>query len=381
MYQRVAVNAFHRRCRSQRRLAIGAEEGSAFHKQERTKPFAAVENTMTHRGQEPRRANELAIPGTCVEQCVEHVFDLLRAGAKQGLEINCGDAVHPGAMAAKRIAVKPVEGNPALRRPHHLLYAKTGRKGGGAGVTREPEIVVEPRAPKKGRRRRRRGPLRTWLRRGVVALLFVAALPFALTLVYAVPGTRPVSTLMIHDFVTLQGYDRRWVSLDEMGPNIIHAVMMSEDGQFCSHRGVDVGEFRALLQEALAGEQTRGGSTITMQTAKNLYLWHGRSYIRKAIEIPLAIYIDAVLSKRRIMEIYLNIAEWAPGVYGVEAGAWHHFGRPARELTRRQAALMAVTLPSPATRNPANPTASLNRVANTIERRARGAGGYVGCLR
>jgi monofunctional glycosyltransferase len=118
-----------------------------------------------------------------------------------------------------------------------------------------------------------------------------------------------------------------------------------------------------------------------MQTVKNLYLWHGRSYVRKAIELPLAIYFDAVLSKKRIMEIYLNIAEWAPGVYGAEAGARHHFGVGVNQLTPRQAALMAVTLPNPAGRNPANPTANLNRVASTIERRARGAGGYVGCLR
>jgi monofunctional glycosyltransferase len=103
--------------------------------------------------------------------------------------------------------------------------------------------------------------------------------------------------------------------------------------------------------------------------------------VRKAIELPLAVYFDAVLSKKRIMEIYLNIAEWAPGVYGAEAGARHHFGISASQLTSRQAALMAVTLPNPAARNPANPTTNLNRVANTIERRARGAGGYVGCLR
>ena len=242
----------------------------------------------------------------------------------------------------------------------------------------EPEIVVEPRRVKRSKPRRRG---RVWLFRAIVALVAVGLLPIGLTLVYAVPQVRPVSTLMMLDLVTLRGYDRRWVALEDMGPNIVHAVMMSEDGQFCRHRGVDIGEFRALLEEALAGQATRGGSTITMQTVKNLYLWHGRSYVRKAIELPLAIYFDAVLSKKRIMEIYLNIAEWAPGVYGAEAGARHHFGVGVNQLTPRQAALMAVTLPNPAGRNPANPTANLNRVASTIERRARGAGGYVGCLR
>jgi len=245
-------------------------------------------------------------------------------------------------------------------------------------VIEEPEIVVEPRQKS---RRRSAGRLRRWLLRGFVALVAIGMLPLALTLVYAVPGMRPMSTLMVADIVTLEGYERQWVSLEDMGQNIVNAVVMSEDGQFCSHRGIDVGEFRALIEEALAGEATRGGSTITMQTVKNLYLWHGRSYVRKAIELPLAVYFDAVLSKKRIMEIYLNIAEWAPGVYGAEAGARHHFGISANQLTQRQAALMAVTLPNPAARNPANPTTNLNRVANIIERRARGAGGYVGCLR
>lgn len=246
------------------------------------------------------------------------------------------------------------------------------------GLGEEPEIVVEPRRRSKPRSRSR---VRTWLLRAFIGLVVLALVPFGLTLVYAVPPVRPVSTLMMLDLATLRGYDRRWVALDDMGPNIVNAVMMSEDGQFCRHRGIDVGEFRALLEEALAGGATRGGSTITMQTVKNLFLWHGRSYVRKAIELPLAVYFDAVLSKKRIMEIYLNIAEWAPGVYGAEAGARHHFGVGVSQLTPRQAALMAVTLPHPAGRNPANPTANLNRVANTIERRARGAGGYVGCLR
>jgi membrane peptidoglycan carboxypeptidase len=133
----------------------------------------------------------------------------------------------------------------------------------------EPEIVVEPRRVKRSKPRRRG---RVWLFRAIVALVAVGLLPIGLTLVYAVPQVRPVSTLMMLDLVTLRGYDRRWVALEDMGPNIVHAVMMSEDGQFCRHRGVDVGEFRALLEEALAGQATRGGSTITMQTVKNLYL-------------------------------------------------------------------------------------------------------------
>jgi monofunctional biosynthetic peptidoglycan transglycosylase len=208
----------------------------------------------------------------------------------------------------------------------------------------------------------------------------VAALPFCLTLVYALPFVHPVSTLMLKNIVTLQGYERRWVTLEDVAPVLIHSVVMSEDGRFCAHHGIDWGALNEVLDNALAGEQTRGASTITMQTAKNLFLWHGRSYLRKALEMPLALYIDLVMSKRRILEIYLNIAEWGPGIYGVEAAARHYFGRSAAELNRRQAALLAVTLPNPISRNPAKPSAGLNRLARVIEGRAARAGGYVDCV-
>jgi monofunctional biosynthetic peptidoglycan transglycosylase len=156
--------------------------------------------------------------------------------------------------------------------------------------------------------------------------------------------------------------------------------MMSEDGQFCSHYGIDLGELNAVLGDAMAGEAVRGASTIPMQTVKNLYLWNGRSIIRKAIELPLAVYFDLVVSKKRIMEIYLNIAEWGPGIYGIEAAARRHFGIPASKLGRRQAALLAVTLPNPAVRDPAAPSRGMRRLASIVERRAARAGGYDDCL-
>ncbi len=234
---------------------------------------------------------------------------------------------------------------------------------------------------RRTRSRRRSLPFwRLWMRRLVVLAIVVALLPLALTVLYRWPAVHPVSTLMLRDIVLLRGYDRQWVDLDDIAPVLIHSVMMSEDGQFCRHLGVDWGELNAVLDDALAGEPARGASTIPMQTVKNLFLWHGRSYVRKAVEIPLAIYFDAVVPKRRIMEIYLNIAEWGPGIYGVEAATQHYFGKPARTLGRREAALMAVTLPNPADRNPAQPSAGMRRIAGTIERRASKAGGYVGCL-
>lgn len=251
----------------------------------------------------------------------------------------------------------------------------------------EPAIEVEPRKTERPEaltllkpRRKRRSALR-WVGRAVIALVVLALLPLVLTLLYRLPAVPAPSTLMIKDVVTLQGYDRRWVPIDEMGTAIVHSVMMSEDGQFCAHDGVDWPALNAVIGDAMSGERTRGASTITMQTAKNLFLWHGRSVIRKGIEVPLSLYLDAVLPKRRIMEIYLNIAEWGPNIYGVEAAAQHHFGRSARDLSARQAALLAVSLPNPLNRNPANPGQGLSRLAGTIEARANQAGAYVSCLR
>ena len=243
------------------------------------------------------------------------------------------------------------------------------------------EIRIEPEIRPRKKRAPKRSRLRVWAWRAFFVMFILGATPAVLTLVYLPSAVHPVSTLMMKDLATFAGYDRRWKSLDDISPRLIHAVMMSEDGQFCSHRGIDLGEMRAVLDDFLAGEATRGGSTIPMQTVKNLFLWHGRSYVRKAVELPYAIYLDLVMSKRRIMEIYLNIAEWGPGIYGAEAAAQHHFGRSASDLTARQAALLAVTLPNPHARNPARPTSSLNRLAANIERRASHAGGYNHCLK
>src|SRR5262245_36912778 len=155
---------------------------------------------------------------------------------------------------------------------------------------------------------------------------------------------------------------------------------MSEDGQLCGHNVIDWVQMNSVIDDAMAGEPTRGASTIPMQTVKNLYLWHGRSFVRKALEAPLALYFDGIMPKKRIMEIYLNIAEWGPGIYGVEAAAQHHFGRSAKQLSRRQAALLAVTLPNPGERNPAKPGPGMRRLASVIERRAAQSGDYVQCV-
>ena len=226
----------------------------------------------------------------------------------------------------------------------------------------------------------RRG-LKRWVRRGIVVAAVLALLPTVLTFLYLPSFVHPVSTLMLKDLATFSGYDRRWVSIDDVAPVLAHSVIMSEDGQFCFHRGVDLGELRGVVDDALAGEATRRATTNTKHKVNNQKHWsRPRGSVRKIVELPLAIYFDAVMSKRRIMEIYLNIAEWGPGIYGIEAAAQHHFGISAKQLSRRQAALLAVTLPNPIARNPAKPGPGLRRLANLIERRAGRSGAYVGCL-
>ena len=252
----------------------------------------------------------------------------------------------------------------------------------------EPIVETETEGPAMASRRRGRSRIvaqvraRPWLQRTIKIAVVLALLPIVLTILYLPPFVHPISTLMVKDLITFQGYDRRWVPLEDVAPVLAHSVIMSEDGQFCSHRGVDLGELKQVVDDAIAGEPTRGASTITMQTVKNLYLWpRPFETVRKVVELPIAVYFDLVMPKRRIMEIYLNIAQWGPNIYGIEAAAQHHFGRSAKNLTRRQAALLAVTLPNPITRNPARPGPGLRRLANLIERRAAQSGDYVDCLR
>jgi monofunctional glycosyltransferase len=244
----------------------------------------------------------------------------------------------------------------------------------------EGPAVPEVRMPEVRKSSRRPG-LRLWLRRAFYAAVILAAIPAVFTILYFPPFVHPVSTLMVKDLATFDGYDRRWVSLDDIAPVLVNSVIMSEDGQFCSHRGIDWAELNGVIDDAIAGELTRGASTISMQTVKNLYLWHRPlGTVRKLLELPLAVYFDAVLSKKRIIEIYLNIAEWGPNIYGVEAAAQHHFGKSAKSLSARQAALLAVALPNPIDRDPGHPGPGLKRLASTIQKRAANAGSHVHCL-
>lgn len=226
----------------------------------------------------------------------------------------------------------------------------------------------------------RRSVLRRLVGWAITLVLLVLVLPYVLIPLYALPQIRPVSTLMLGETVVGRAYDRQWVAFEAIAPVLVQSVMMSEDGQYCAHSGIDWKALNLVIDDALDGEATRGASTIPMQTAKNLFLPKTRSVLRKALEIPLAMWMDVVWSKRRLMEIYLNVAEWAPGVYGIEAASQAYFGATAADLTRRQAALLAVTLPNPIKRNAANPSRGMKQLAGIIEKRASQSGAYIKCL-
>ncbi len=209
-------------------------------------------------------------------------------------------------------------------------------------------------------------------------ILAILLLPYILTPLYRFG--HPVSTLMLWRWATGARVERTWVPLDAISPAVPRAVIAAEDARFCTHRGIDWQEVREAIDDADDGGRLRGGSTITQQTAKNLFLWPGRSLVRKALEAPLALWIDLVLPKRRVLEIYLNVAEWGPdGQFGIEAGARRAFNRSARDLTLREAALMAAVLPNPMRRNAARPSPAVRRLAGIYQVRA--GAGLDPCLR
>jgi monofunctional biosynthetic peptidoglycan transglycosylase len=235
------------------------------------------------------------------------------------------------------------------------------------GMSVAHDILRLPRVPR---------PFRAVL----LAIMALILLPYLLTPLYAV--VEPVSTVMLWRRITGQRVERIYVPLSRISPALPLAVIVAEDGRFCTHHGVDFAEIQDAISEADNLDDVRGGSTITQQVAKNLFLWPGRSFVRKALEFPLALWIDLVLSKRRTLEIYLNIAEWGPnGQFGVEAGSRYAFGKSARELSHYQAALLAAVLPNPVTRNAHAPGPGLRRLAGLYVGRSNRTPGATSCLR
>ncbi len=203
----------------------------------------------------------------------------------------------------------------------------------------------------------------------MLLLLAVLLLPYVLTPLYRTG--HPVSTLMAWRWLTGAPVSRQWVDFSAISPYLPRSVVGAEDAKFCSHRGVDWNALREVIDDAEDGEVARGGSTITQQVAKNLFLWPGRSVVRKGLELPLALWIDFVLGKQRILEIYLNIAELGPsGRFGAEAASIYAFGHSAATVSPREAALLAAILPNPVRRSARNPGPGVRRLGGTYTARA-----------
>ena len=200
--------------------------------------------------------------------------------------------------------------------------------------------------------------LRRWLFRAVLA---VVALGLVWILAYTVINP-PVTPYMVSESRRLDGLKREWAAIEDIAPVMARSAVAAEDANFCLHWGFDMGAIRAALDEGGA----RGASTISQQVVKNVYLWQGRSWLRKALEALITPVNEAIWSKRRVLEVYLNVAEFDEGVFGVQAAAQHYFGVTADKLSATQAARLAAVLPNPKNRSASRPSASLQKRARSI---------------
>lgn len=197
-----------------------------------------------------------------------------------------------------------------------------------------------------------------WLLRGAVGLVVFFVLWI---LIYAVVPV-PTTIYMQQERARLGSVERDWTPMADIAPVLARSVVAAEDANFCLHWGFDM----SAIRDAIADGAARGGSTISQQTVKNTFLWHGRSWLRKAMEAAITPVMELIWPKTRVLEVYLNVAEFAPGVFGAEAGAQHHFGVSAADLSARQAALLAAVLPNPQERNASAPSDFVNRRARAI---------------
>lgn len=229
--------------------------------------------------------------------------------------------------------------------------------------------------------RRRSRPYRIGWFVGRVILWFIAASILWVLAYRFVPP--PVTITMMGDLAAGRGITKDWMSLSDIDPSMARAAIAAEDGNFCSHHGFDFSAIEQAMAGNLDGRRLRGGSTISQQTAKNAFLWQGRSWIRKGLETWFTVLIEAIWPKRRIMEVYLNIAETGIGTYGVNAAAMRYFGHDAGHLTNAEAARIAAILPLPKKRGAVAPRGFTRRYGNAIQRRigiVRGSG-LDACLR
>jgi monofunctional biosynthetic peptidoglycan transglycosylase len=203
----------------------------------------------------------------------------------------------------------------------------------------------------------------------LVVAIFIFLGPVAVVAVYRfVPP--PITLLMVQRVFEGRGFDRRWVPMRQMSPTLVRAVIAAEDARFCEHHGFDFGAIQKAMAANEAGRKLRGGSTISQQTAKNVFLWPSRDWVRKGLEAWFTVLIELGWGKERIMEVYLNSIEWGPGVYGAEAAAQKNFHVHASQLNAAQAARLAAIVPKPLSWRAAKPGRYVQRRSGAINRNA-----------
>jgi monofunctional glycosyltransferase len=218
-------------------------------------------------------------------------------------------------------------------------------------------------------------------RLGWKSLMWFFILSIAWVLLYRLIDP-PVTYLMLRNAIDGAPIEKDWADLEDMTVNLPYAAIAAEDGRFCEHDGFDFKAIEKARKANARGKKLRGGSTISQQTAKNVFLWPNRSYVRKGLEAWFTVLIETLWPKRRIMEVYLNVAEWGPGVYGAQAASQYYFNVDADKLSRSQAARLVSILPSPKKWSPNTPGRKLQRKARNV-RRALGAvrNEFSGCLK
>lgn len=237
---------------------------------------------------------------------------------------------------------------------------------------RKPRKAAEKAAPPPALSRRRL--VLRWAGRiagGIAALYAVLILLFSVL-------PPPINLYQLGESARLGGIEKDWVPMEDIAPVMARSAVAAEDANFCLHWGFDM----AAIREAVAEGSNRGASTISQQMVKNVFLWHGRSWLRKAMEAVLTPVVETVWSKRRILEVYLNVAEFGEGVFGVQAAAQHHFGVDAKDLTPTQAARLAAVLPDPKERSASNPSSFVRSRTRAIISGAEtiAADGRAGCF-
>ncbi|MEM7507684.1 MAG: monofunctional biosynthetic peptidoglycan transglycosylase [Pseudomonadota bacterium] len=249
-----------------------------------------------------------------------------------------------------------------------------------ARAKKNPKTKTKSRVAKVKQAAKRRPVVRVlrWVAKYAALLVLLAVLWVLLYRVVDPPG----GYYMLSERFRLGAIERDWRDMDEISPHMQRAAMAAEDANFCDHNGFDLAAIEAALSANAEGRALRGGSTISQQVAKNVFLWHGRSWVRKGLEAGFTLLIETLWPKRRILEVYLNIAEFDAGIFGVGAAARHHFGRTAGDLSLTQSARLAAVLPAPQSRNAAQPGPWTRKRARSIAGGAQtlAASGRADCL-